>query len=275
MKNWIKKGRSAALRPENKFFAALAGTSIVFLAYLFLHEVLTWNWIKQSRLPPTELILNQDTALAVDARVGMENLRDVYGRGAQDFVTCTICHSELPGEHRFGPSLFGVIDTRIGRHLTSGAYPYDTSALAGPSRDPYRYSAAFHRLNAEGLIWSLPALWSFVYDQGQFVEGSRMPFLGLKSIGDAKEAQSKVHSVLHYLAWACKPDCGTDLTMIWLDIDGLTATDPGAGMLWTSFRVEPYAFACELAADAKHAFGADPAVFMFPDDALSADLPAC
>lgn len=275
MFTWIKNGYSVARRPENKFFAALAGISIIFLIYLFLHEVLTWNWIRQSRLPPAELILDQDTAQVVERLVGMDRLMEVYERGAQDFVTCTICHSELPGEHRFGPSLHGVIGARIGQHLTHGAYPYETSVSAGPTRDPYRYSAAFHRLHAEGLIWSLPALWSFVYDQRSFVKDSRMPFLGLKSIGSENEAKTKVQSVIHYLAWTCKPGCGSDLKLVRLDIAALSETDLQEGSLWKAFRAQPYAHTCEVQTDEAQNLGTDPSLFVLPDFVLTDEFAPC
>ena len=192
----------------------------------------------------------------------MENLEKVYKRGARDFVTCTVCHSELAGKHRFGPSLYGVFGNEVAQHLTSERYPYTSSEE--PNSDAYRYSKAFHEMEAKELSWTLPALWSFVYDQESFVSNSRMAFPGLKSIGESLEAKKTVQNVIHYLAWSCRPACGSDFELIQLDIDALADMSLEPGKAWEFFLRTPNGYACALSHGAGHNLSTDPSLFVVP-----------
>lgn len=78
--------------------------------------------------------------------------------GKRAFIQCQACHSLNAGEHRIGPSLFGVVDRPAG-------------TAAG-----YAYSAA---LREAGLRWDRERLDAFLARPADVIPGNRMAFAGV------------------------------------------------------------------------------------------------
>ena len=75
--------------------------------------------------------------------------------GEKVFAHCAPCHSNKPGEKRFGPSLAGVFGRK------SGTEP------------GYNYSAAMKKLN---VIWDETTLDEYLQGPGKFVRGTNMVY---------------------------------------------------------------------------------------------------
>lgn len=87
-------------------------------------------------------------------------------RGREVFRRCEACHSLVPGEHRFGPSLAGLLGRRAGR-----VRGYDASA----------------ELRASGLRWDRATLRAFLSRRAaETVPGTRMAFDGVADPADVE-----------------------------------------------------------------------------------------
>ena len=75
--------------------------------------------------------------------------------GEKAFAHCAPCHSNKPGENKFGPSLAGVIGRK------SGTEP------------GYNYSSAMKEAN---VIWDEKSLDEYLQGPGKFVRGTRMVY---------------------------------------------------------------------------------------------------
>jgi cytochrome c len=75
--------------------------------------------------------------------------------GEKVFAHCAPCHSNKPGENKFGPSLAGVIGRK------SGTEP------------GYNYSSAMKEAN---VIWDEKSLDEYLQGPGKFVRGTRMVY---------------------------------------------------------------------------------------------------
>jgi len=75
--------------------------------------------------------------------------------GEKVFAHCAPCHSNKPGENRFGPSLAGVFDRE------SGTEP------------GYSYSPAMKELN---VTWDQTNLDEYLKGPGKFVRGTKMVY---------------------------------------------------------------------------------------------------
>ena len=75
--------------------------------------------------------------------------------GEKVFAHCAPCHSNKPGENRFGPSLAGVFDRK------SGTEP------------GYSYSPAMKELN---VTWDQTNLDEYLKGPGKFVRGTKMVY---------------------------------------------------------------------------------------------------
>ena len=80
--------------------------------------------------------------------------------GRKVFRKCKVCHSLKPGDHREGPSLFGVMGA------TAGAA--DGFVYSGPMRQA-------------GFVWDQATLSEFLRKPSALVPGTTMGFLGLSS----------------------------------------------------------------------------------------------
>ncbi len=86
--------------------------------------------------------------------------------GKKVFNQCRACHSLEAGQHRVGPSLHGI----FGR-------------TAGTVEGFNRYSPA---LKKSDVVWDAETLSSYIEDPKGFIEGNRMPFVGIAN--DQKRA---------------------------------------------------------------------------------------
>jgi cytochrome c len=90
-------------------------------------------------------------------------------RGETMFVKCGACHTTVAGIHAEGPSLVGV----FGR---------------APAEAPgYRYSGAMQAFAREGAVWDEATLDRFIQRPGRVVEGTSMPFSGIRDPRDRSD----------------------------------------------------------------------------------------
>jgi cytochrome c len=84
--------------------------------------------------------------------------------GEKLFADCAPCHSNKPGENKFGPSLAGVFGRK------SGTEP------------GYNYSAA---MKAGNIAWDEKTLDEYLQGPGKFVKGTKMVYF----VPDEKDRQ--------------------------------------------------------------------------------------
>ncbi len=89
-------------------------------------------------------------------------------KGERVFYKCGSCHTTVEGVHAQGPSLVGV----FGR------------APAGATG--YRYSGAMTAFARDGAIWDEATLDEFIRRPGRLVEGTSMPFSGVRDTQDRR-----------------------------------------------------------------------------------------
>ena len=87
--------------------------------------------------------------------------------GEKVFAHCTPCHSNKPGDNKFGPSLAGVFGRKSGTE-------------AG-----YNYSSAMKGLN---VTWDEKTLDEYLQGPGKFVRGTKMVYF----VPDEKDRQDVI-----------------------------------------------------------------------------------
>ncbi len=84
--------------------------------------------------------------------------------GAKVFKKCLACHSiEKGGSNKIGPNIFGVLNRKAG-------------SVSG-----YKYSKA---MLAYGKVWSFEEMDGFLAKPKDWIKGTKMSFMGLKSAKD-------------------------------------------------------------------------------------------
>ena len=84
--------------------------------------------------------------------------------GAKVFKKCLACHSiERGGPNKIGPNIFGVLNRKAG-------------SVSG-----YKYSKA---MLAYGKVWSFEEMDGFLTKPKDWIKGTKMSFMGLKSAKD-------------------------------------------------------------------------------------------
>ena len=84
--------------------------------------------------------------------------------GAKVFKKCLACHSiEKGGPNKIGPNIFGVLNRKAG------------------SISDYKYSKA---MAAYGKVWSFEEMNGFLTKPKDWIKGTKMSFMGLKSAKD-------------------------------------------------------------------------------------------
>ncbi|AFX99708.1 cytochrome c distal domain protein [Candidatus Endolissoclinum faulkneri L2] len=96
--------------------------------------------------------------------------------GKNVFRKCQACHTVQQGQHRQGPSLYGVIGRRAG---TAEGYK--------------RYSEAMKNY---GIIWDANNLNIYLENPKKALPGNKMPFVGLKNIKDRQDVISYLQQVV-------------------------------------------------------------------------------
>ncbi|MEO1538323.1 MAG: c-type cytochrome [Pseudomonadota bacterium] len=84
-------------------------------------------------------------------------------KGEELFIHCSFCHSNVQGEHKRGPSLYGVIGREMG---TAAGYEY--------SED----------LASRTLLWDTGLLSAWLVLPTALVPGTKMEFKGLNNRSD-------------------------------------------------------------------------------------------
>jgi len=93
---------------------------------------------------------------------------ELVAQGETLFRQCSSCHQVGEGAtNRTGPLLNGTYGAPVGSH------------------DGFRYSPAFTRAAADGLIWDDETLTAYLLDPRGFLPGNRMAFRGLRSEEEA------------------------------------------------------------------------------------------
>ena len=84
--------------------------------------------------------------------------------GAKIFKKCLACHSiEKGGPNKIGPNIFGVLNRKAG-------------SISG-----YKYSKA---MSTYGKVWSFEEMDGFLTKPKDWIKGTKMSFMGLKSVKD-------------------------------------------------------------------------------------------
>ena len=84
--------------------------------------------------------------------------------GAEVFKKCLTCHSIGKGDpNKIGPNIFGVLNRKAG------------------SISDYKYSKA---MAAYGKVWSFEEMNGFLTKPKDWIKGTKMSFMGLKSVKD-------------------------------------------------------------------------------------------
>ncbi len=83
--------------------------------------------------------------------------------GEKVFRKCKACHAVGDGaNNKVGPMLNGIVDNEIA------------------SVDGFKYSKAFLAKKAEGLVWTVEVLDTYLTKPKKFIPGTKMSFSGLK-----------------------------------------------------------------------------------------------
>ena len=92
---------------------------------------------------------------------------DMVAAGEKVFKKCKACHAVGEGaKNKVGPMLNGIVDNEIA------------------SVDGFKYSKAFLAKKAEGLVWTVDVLDSYLTKPKKFIPGTKMSYAGLKKEGD-------------------------------------------------------------------------------------------
>ena len=109
-------------------------------------------------------------ALAVLAVAGFAGSALAEGdaaAGEKVFRKCKACHAVGDGaKNKVGPMLNGIVGNEIA------------------SVDGFKYSKAFLAKKAEGLVWTVDVLDSYLTKPKKFIPGTKMSYAGLKKEGD-------------------------------------------------------------------------------------------
>ncbi len=105
--------------------------------------------------------------LAVAGIAGSALAEGDAATGEKVFRKCKACHAVGDGaKNKVGPMLNGIVDNEIA------------------SIDGFKYSKAFLAKKAEGLVWTVDVLDSYLTKPKKFIPGTKMSYAGLKKEGD-------------------------------------------------------------------------------------------
>ncbi len=113
---------------------------------------------------PSLLLIGSALALTINAGAAMADT----SAGEAVFKKCRVCHSNVEGKKKVGPSLYGV----VGR--TPGTVP------------GYKYSEAMKAFGAGGAVWDAKTLDTYLIQPRALVAKTKMIFPGLKNEADRK-----------------------------------------------------------------------------------------
>ncbi len=105
--------------------------------------------------------------LAVAGFAGSAFAEGDAAAGEKVFRKCKACHAVGDdAKNKVGPMLNGIVDNEIA------------------SVDGFNYSKAFLAKKAEGLVWTVDVLDSYLAKPKKFIPGTKMSYAGLKKEGD-------------------------------------------------------------------------------------------
>ena len=90
--------------------------------------------------------------------------------GAEVFKKCRACHDVGPdAKNKVGPLLNGIIGRKAG------------------TIEGFEYSVANKTAGANGLVWTEEVLFAYLENPLSYMQGTKMPFAGLKDTQDRKD----------------------------------------------------------------------------------------
>ena len=105
--------------------------------------------------------------LAVTGFAGSALAEGDAAAGEKVFKKCKACHQVGDGaKNRVGPMLNGIVGNEIA------------------SVEDFKYSKAFLAKKAEGLVWIVEVLDTYLTKPKKFIPGTKMSYAGLKKEGD-------------------------------------------------------------------------------------------
>ena len=149
--------------------------SVVFAVILVLGINKITNIVYHVEKPKTSSFqVNVKIAASTDTQKGSESSQDGSiialfastnaAEGAAVFKKCVACHSiDKTGKNKIGPKLFGILGRQSG------------------SISDYKYSKA---MAAHKKVWSIEEMNSFLIKPKDWIKGTKMSFIGLKSEQD-------------------------------------------------------------------------------------------
>ncbi|MDQ7019263.1 MAG: cytochrome c family protein [Robiginitomaculum sp.] len=110
------------------------------------------------------LLIGSALALTINAGAAMADT----AAGEAVFKKCRVCHSNVEGKKKVGPSLYGVVGRTPG-------------TLEG-----YKYSEAMKAFGASGAVWDAKTLDTYLMQPRALIAKTKMMFPGLKKEADRK-----------------------------------------------------------------------------------------
>ena len=154
----------------NKIFVSILFAVILVLGINKITDVIYHNPAPQTsayQVNVTTVASNETQTSSESSQTG--NIMALFAStsaadGARVFKKCSACHSiAKEGKNKIGPKLFGVLGRQAG------------------SISDYKYSKA---MAAHGKVWSFEEMNSFLIKPKDWINGTKMQFLGLKNAKD-------------------------------------------------------------------------------------------
>ena len=154
----------------NKIFVSILFAVILVLGINKITDVIYHNPAPQTsayQVNVTTVASNETQTSSESSQTG--NIMTLFAstsaaEGARVFKKCSACHSiAKEGKNKIGPKLFGVLGRQAG------------------SISDYKYSKA---MAAHGKVWSFEEMNSFLIKPKDWINGTKMQFLGLKNAKD-------------------------------------------------------------------------------------------
>ena len=154
----------------NKIFVSILFAVILVLGINKITDVIYHNPAPQTsayQVNVTTVASNETQTSSESSQTG--NIMALFAstsaaEGAKVFKKCAACHSIAEGgKNKIGPALWGVLGRQAG------------------SISDYKYSKA---MAAHGKVWSFEEMNSFLIKPKDWINGTKMQFLGLKNAKD-------------------------------------------------------------------------------------------
>ncbi len=111
---------------------------------------------------------------ATDTAIALADFTGDAAKGKRVFIKCMACHGVDEGQHKIGPSLYGVIDSPAG------------------AAEEFKYSPV---MADSDVVWTDETLFMYLGDPASFMPGNRMIFPGLPSGQDRADVIAYLKSL--------------------------------------------------------------------------------